>query len=666
MIKEQKQHIKELKSQYKKDKQYFAVLADCLFEYGQGKEAEKILKQNLPDYPDYVTALMIWGKILYYKKNYEAAKEVFLKVTKLNNKCVRAYKFLGDIELKLDNREGYLSFYTEILRYDAFSTNAKNVITLLGKKYDFATEDDLISKYYSDQNIELANQEQQAFQDGIKKESTSQRKNSVQSDLEKKLTVTKSHIDLGNVNYKDAIKEIDQHFVRNKKADLPKPAVNNQPKPMSVDKEKSYAGISVKDEPQKSPVITKNNELKTLTSYSKLEELTKSKVDEFFQDQLSKPDKIKADNNISKDKPLFQEIPIKTAKQFPVNEKTSEINTVKTEKKGKKDSFSDVEAMFEHVTSTPSVKPKVTGQKIETAGNAIIQEDKNLNENSVPKIDVNNQIIIEPTAETKPADNQVKTDFSIQFVDSKEIEQEKKKSLKDYYQPIQTQVDHEAEFDLVEDIRKSGEFDSLDDMMRHHALKEKINAMPDIETDTQTDEDIAVLKKHDSQQNLLRGYDDIDLVEEERVYARADDAENGEEHSGGTIQIDIDNSFKKVVLDKVIGESETPKKRSFKIATSTLGEIYAAQGEYHKAKENYYELMTKYPDNIDYRIKFINAEFNIAAIRITEELEYYKNLMDQYPDMTKYRDRFESYQNEYNNLKLELEQKIETLTKKSN
>jgi len=169
----------------------------------------------------------------------------------------------------------------------------------------------------------------------------------------------------------------------------------------------------------------------------------------------------------------------------------------------------------------------------------------------------------------------------------------------------------------------------------------------------------------DSSASLLRTYDDIDLVEEERIYAQADESENGADFSGGSIQIDADNSFKKVVVDKVMGESEIPKKRSFKIATSTLGEIYSAQGEYHKAKENYYELMTKDPDNSDYRIKFTQAEFNIAAIRINEELDYYRNLTDQFPDMIKYRERYESYQNEYNNLKAELDQKIELIKLKN-
>jgi len=696
MIKEQKQHIKELKSLYKREKRYFAVLADCLFEYGQGNEAEKIIKENLSDYPDYITALLVWGKILYYKKNYEAAKEVFLQITKLNSSCVRAYKFLGDIELKLDNRDGYLAFYTEILRYDAFNLNAKNVITLLGKKYDFSAEDDMSSRYNSDPDIE-----QPEMLDAGKKEVESQLKKSIfsKSFSDKKPGFSRSSIDLGNVNYKDAIKEIDEQYVRNKKSDSkiksPDEPVKapTLPRPVPVrEDEKSILTESIKSDISKAEPVRKESDGTEQNLRVKVEDLTRSKVDLFFQEQLAKPDKPKEESS-SADKPLFHEPaskppvvekPIKESipKTQPISEKNSVDNVEHEEnkssgKKEKDDSFSDVEAMFEQVTSAPANKPKISVSSLEKMADqkysaqvhidtATYQQDKKAENNAKgqlqhiePVFDKNtepeeNKLTIERfTSNTTATGNGA--DLAFCFAESKEAEPEVKKSLKDYYQPVSVAVEQEAEFDLVEDIRKSGEFDSLETMMKQHdqttAAEQNFAELPD-----------SVIPQHeraDSSASLLRSYDDIDLVEEERIYAQADELENGSDMAGGSIQIDVDNSFKKVVVDKVMGEAEIPKKRSFKIATSTLGEIYSAQGEYHKAKENYYELMSKDPDNSDYRIKFIQAEFNIAAIRINEELDYYRNLTEQFPDMIKYRERYESYQNEYNNLKAELDQKIE-------
>ena len=160
-------------------------------------------------------------------------------------------------------------------------------------------------------------------------------------------------------------------------------------------------------------------------------------------------------------------------------------------------------------------------------------------------------------------------------------------------------------------------------------------------------------------EKILQRQDELDFLDEERSLD-SDETLEGEPEKGSSPSfcIDDDKNFKKVVVDKVLGDDNTPKKRDIKIVTSTLGEIYSAQGEYHKSKEIYYQLLKKDPDNQEHKINLIEAEFGMASARINEELEYYRNLTKKHPDNKKYSDRYKSYSAELELLKKEKDAKI--------
>lgn len=171
-----------------------------------------------------------------------------------------------------------------------------------------------------------------------------------------------------------------------------------------------------------------------------------------------------------------------------------------------------------------------------------------------------------------------------------------------------------------------------------------------------------------NENNILRAFEDIDLVEEERVFSSlGNNNTNNEELQDddfikGGILIDDKPNFKTEVVDKVLGNQETPRKKNLKIATSTLGNIYSTQGEFQKAKETYLNLLKQYPDNLDYRKKYLQAEYDAGISRISEELNYYKELSIKFPENENYLKRLKQFQKENDDLTKEYQLKINKIT----
>lgn len=228
----------------------------------------------------------------------------------------------------------------------------------------------------------------------------------------------------------------------------------------------------------------------------------------------------------------------------------------------------------------------------------------------------------------------------------------------------------EVNEDLADKLRKEIEDEELlesskEDLLKESnplvdlnpELKERVkNIIPSIPTDSGINKN-----------NILRAFEDIDLVEEERVLTRIDsgDHNNKKETLNDTksgILIDNEDSFKTKIVDKVLEGEEKPRKKNIKIATSTLGEIYSSQGEYQKAKETYLNLLKQYPDNLDFRKKYLEAEFKAGASRLKEEIDYYKELTEKYPDNESYQKRFKQFNKEYSNLETEFKEKIKKIT----
>jgi len=209
-------------------------------------------------------------------------------------------------------------------------------------------------------------------------------------------------------------------------------------------------------------------------------------------------------------------------------------------------------------------------------------------------------------------------------------------------------------YDLVEESREKTAIINVEPF-KHKKIEVEVKEENNLTNEQHFNADILTA----SSENILQRQDELDFLDEERSLD-SDETPEGEpeKKSSPSFCIDDENSFKKVVVDKVLGDDNTPKKRDMKIVTSTLGEIYSAQGEYHKSKEIYYQLLKKDPENQEHKINFIEAEFGMASARINEELEYYCNLTKKHPDNRKYSDRYKSYSAELELLKKEKDAKI--------
>ena len=150
-----KLQLKEASVLYSKSSRYFAYYADLLFESGKIRKAEKILEKNMPNYKDYLTAYLTYAKILMSREKLDEATEILKNAIEIDTRCVTAYKLLGDLEIMKSNSHDHLQYYSEVMRYDPCNSDIKNMLHILEKKFDIKSEDDILSRYYSDKDISL-------------------------------------------------------------------------------------------------------------------------------------------------------------------------------------------------------------------------------------------------------------------------------------------------------------------------------------------------------------------------------------------------------------------------------------------------------------------------------------------------------------------------------
>lgn len=100
------------------DSRLFAPLADAYRKNGDVDRAIDLCEKGLERYPDYASAHVILGKCFYDKGATERARAEFLRVLELDPENMVALKFMGDILLAEDNREGAVEYFRRILSID--------------------------------------------------------------------------------------------------------------------------------------------------------------------------------------------------------------------------------------------------------------------------------------------------------------------------------------------------------------------------------------------------------------------------------------------------------------------------------------------------------------------------------------------------------------------
>ncbi|MBU4486432.1 MAG: hypothetical protein KKD38_05840, partial [Candidatus Delongbacteria bacterium] len=115
---------------FKEDKRFFGFYADYLSEIGDKGKALKILKENINFFPDYSTGELVLGEIFFKLKKFDQAEMLFKGALKKDKTCVKALKYLAGLEEIKGNKNEQLEIIKELLRYDPFDQDAKNIIQL--------------------------------------------------------------------------------------------------------------------------------------------------------------------------------------------------------------------------------------------------------------------------------------------------------------------------------------------------------------------------------------------------------------------------------------------------------------------------------------------------------------------------------------------------------
>jgi len=166
MEKQLKVMLNRVSTLYEKDRKYFAYYADILRHSGDLSKAKKILKGNINSYPEYATGELVLGEIFFNENKLDQAEILFKGAVKKDPECVKAYKFLSEIEERKGNVHDRLEALKCVARLDPLDPDAKNIIMINDSNFSFKgnevpvaeeiaeekkIEDELIPPQFSDQ-----------------------------------------------------------------------------------------------------------------------------------------------------------------------------------------------------------------------------------------------------------------------------------------------------------------------------------------------------------------------------------------------------------------------------------------------------------------------------------------------------------------------------------
>ncbi|MDD4204920.1 MAG: hypothetical protein PHH55_02470 [Candidatus Delongbacteria bacterium] len=138
MEKQLKQTLSRVAGLYEKDRKYFAFYSDILYQTGDKARAKKVLKDNINSYPDYTTGELVLGEILFNESKLDQAEMLFKGAVKKDPACVKAYKFLSEIEDKRGNSHDRMEALKSVAVLDPLDPDAKNIIMMSGSEFSFA------------------------------------------------------------------------------------------------------------------------------------------------------------------------------------------------------------------------------------------------------------------------------------------------------------------------------------------------------------------------------------------------------------------------------------------------------------------------------------------------------------------------------------------------
>ncbi|HXK49103.1 MAG TPA: hypothetical protein PKW56_01420 [Clostridiales bacterium] len=141
MEKELKQTLNRVVKLYEKDRKYFAFYADILVQSGDPVRAKKVLKANINSYPEYTSGELVLGEIFFNENKFDQAEMLFKGAVKKDPGCVKAYKYIADIEDRKGNAHDRLEALKSVARLDPMDPDAKNILMISDTDFSFKGEE---------------------------------------------------------------------------------------------------------------------------------------------------------------------------------------------------------------------------------------------------------------------------------------------------------------------------------------------------------------------------------------------------------------------------------------------------------------------------------------------------------------------------------------------
>ena len=114
------------------DGRYFAPLADAYRKAGRLDDALMVVTGGLGKHPDYLSAHIVYGRILLEKKDEPAAQAAFQKVLSLDAENIIALKSLAEIAERTGDNTGARRWLQRLVNVDAMNQEAADDLNRLG------------------------------------------------------------------------------------------------------------------------------------------------------------------------------------------------------------------------------------------------------------------------------------------------------------------------------------------------------------------------------------------------------------------------------------------------------------------------------------------------------------------------------------------------------
>ncbi|KAA3620003.1 MAG: hypothetical protein DWQ05_04565 [Calditrichaeota bacterium] len=600
------------KLQQNPDSVVFARVAEALLVRGKVDEAIRISEEGIRKHPYYVTGHMVLGKCYLQKKMFDLAEKEFKRVLLFEPKYIAAHKFTGDLMKEAGWSEACEKSYAEILKIDPHDNTIRQTLETI--KRDVASEQMVVSPAEGSLPKPIA-EESPGFQPDITSFEESEMAESVIGETPDAQPIETTSINIDDDLFADDPPKSMQEIEKIEISDSSPEGVTSILDDIFED--------STPEEAQKDNIAAEENDIEENDVLENEPDKPESKaipevdVLDGIQVKPYDPDapEVEPDHAVelntdasqtdqSADLPLpsgdetieFNKIesPENAALENLKPMDDSELEFISQAKEGEaegQDFFDALDAEFDNTdASGEEAKPESAGAEEKTDEAPV--EVKPANEETL-KADP------EPLPTSESTAEQI---FDDVFGNSPESSETNKFAEKLEAPPAEQEAqlnDNIEEFDIP--IAKEEPEESAENETLKNESEEALQpvSIPEI-SDEKQETPAALSDSDDSQIVPDLSADAIEQDELDLMIAAVEEASS--DKSTKTTEFEKPDIDEPETTDEST-DSSTPEVDRDRIVTPTLGEIYAAQGQYGKAMNVFEVLLKKDPENKAYQDK---------------------------------------------------------------